>query len=102
MVGEASDGLEAIAESHRTRSEVVLMDVRMPHLDGIGATRRITADRTLAATRVLVLTTFELDENVFEALREAPAGSCRRASNPTTCAGRLRSWPRASPSCHPR
>jgi len=74
VVGEAADGVEAIDLARRTRPDVVLMDVRMPRLDGIEATRRITADKSMAATRVLVLTTFELDEYVFEALRAGASG----------------------------
>jgi DNA-binding NarL/FixJ family response regulator len=69
VVGEAPDGERAIALARSTRPDVVLMDVRMPRLDGIEATRRITADPALTATRVLILTTFDLDDYVFSALR---------------------------------
>ena len=69
VVGEACDGEQAVALTCATHPDVVLMDVRMPRLDGIGATHRITADPTLTATRVLILTTFDLDEYVFAALR---------------------------------
>jgi DNA-binding NarL/FixJ family response regulator len=74
IVGEAADGAEAVEEALRTAPDVVLMDVRMPHLDGIEATRQITADPALARTRVVVLTTFELDEYVFGALRAGASG----------------------------
>jgi DNA-binding NarL/FixJ family response regulator len=74
VVGEAADGDEAVEIVRRRRPDVVLMDVRMPRADGLTATGRITAEPSLAGTRVLVLTTFELDEYVFGALRAGAAG----------------------------
>lgn len=74
VVGEATDGAEAVAQARRTLPDVVLMDIRMPRVDGLEATRRIAADPSLAAVRVLVLTTFEIDEYVFEALRRGASG----------------------------
>jgi DNA-binding NarL/FixJ family response regulator len=71
VVGEAGDGVVAVAEALRLRPDVVLMDIRMPRLDGIAATRSITG--ALPGTRVLMLTTYDLDEYVFDALR---AGAC--------------------------
>jgi DNA-binding NarL/FixJ family response regulator len=72
VVGEASDGAEALKVASETLPDIVLMDVRMPRMDGLEATRRITAE--LPATRVIVLTTFELDEYVFGALRAGASG----------------------------
>jgi DNA-binding NarL/FixJ family response regulator len=72
VVGEAADGVEAVEVAERTRPDVVLMDVRMPRLDGITATRRITA--RLPNTRVLVLTTFSADRLVYQALTAGAAG----------------------------
>jgi len=72
VVGEAADGTEAVALAAVERPDVVLMDVRMPRMDGLEATRQITS--ALADTRVVVLTTFELDEYVFGALRAGASG----------------------------
>ena len=69
VVGEARDGAEAVGAAVRERPDVVLMDVRMPGMDGLEATRRIAGDSRLGAARVIVLTTFDLDEYVFGALR---------------------------------
>ena len=72
VVAEAADGAEAIAAVRRERPDVVLMDIRMPNLDGLEATRRLTAEGV--AARILVLTTFDLDEYVFDALRAGASG----------------------------
>ena len=82
VVGEAADGLRAVEVVRATRPDVVLMDIRMPGVDGLEATRRIAADPALAATRVVILTTFELDEYVFEALRTGASGFLVKDTEP--------------------
>ena len=74
VVGEAATGREAVALARSARADVVLMDIRMPELDGLAATRLISADEDLAGVRVLILTTFEIDEYVFAALRAGASG----------------------------
>ena len=74
VVGEAGTGSEAIDQAFATRPDVILMDIRMPELDGIAATRRITTDERLTDTKVLVLTTFDLDQYVYDALRAGASG----------------------------
>ncbi|MGC3863012.1 response regulator [Micromonospora chersina] len=82
VVGEAATGREAVARARSTRADVVLMDIRMPDLDGLAATREITADEDLADVRVLILTTFEVDEYVFEALRAGASGFLGKGVEP--------------------
>ena len=95
VVAEAADGLQAV-EVARLRPDLVLMDIRMPNLDGIEATRRLAGPGVADPVRVLVLTTYDVDEYVFAALRAGAWGSCsstprrRRWSRP--CAR----WPRAT------
>jgi len=74
VVGEADDGGPAIEVVRETRPDVVLMDIRMPVVDGLAATRTILSDPNLGGTRVIILTTFDLDEYVFEALRAGASG----------------------------
>ncbi|HWS34720.1 MAG TPA: response regulator transcription factor [Actinoplanes sp.] len=82
VVGEAATGTEAVALARTTRADLVLMDIRMPEMDGIEATRRITGDDDLAGVRVLILTTFETDEFVVAALRAGASGFLGKGVNP--------------------
>ena len=82
VVGEAANGREAVTVVRATRPDVVLMDVRMPDLDGLEATRAIAADEDLAGSRVIILTTFDLDEYVFEAIRIGASGFLVKDTEP--------------------
>jgi len=82
VVGEADDGAAAVALAESARPDVVLMDIRMPGVDGLAATRQISEDARLAQVRILVLTTFELDEYVFEALRCGASGFLVKHTQP--------------------
>jgi DNA-binding NarL/FixJ family response regulator len=82
VVGEASEGVQAVDLVKRERPDVVLMDIRMPGVDGLEATRRIAEDSALEHVRVLVLTTFEIDEYVFEALRVGASGFLLKDEEP--------------------
>jgi DNA-binding NarL/FixJ family response regulator len=82
VVGEAATGREAVTLAREARADVVLMDIRMPEMDGLAATREIMADDDLAGVRVLVLTTFEVDEYVFQALRAGASGFLGKGAEP--------------------
>jgi DNA-binding NarL/FixJ family response regulator len=82
VVGEAGDGSAALTLVRQTEPDVILMDIRMPEGDGLDATRRIIADPGLRRVRVLILTTFELDEYVFEALRCGASGFLVKHTEP--------------------
>jgi DNA-binding NarL/FixJ family response regulator len=82
LVGEAANGLEAVAVVRDTRPDVVLMDIRMPVHDGLAALADIAEDPALAGVRVIMLTTFELDEYVFEALRTGASGFLLKDAEP--------------------
>ena len=88
VVGEASDGREAVDEARRLRPSVVLMDIRMPRLDGIEATRRLVADGE--GVRILILTTFGLDEYVYDALRAGASGFLLKDVPPEQLAAGIR------------
>jgi len=82
VVAEADTGTAALAAARELRPDVVLMDIRMPEMDGLTATRAIAADPALAEVRVVVLTTFELDEYVFEAMRAGASGFLVKHTEP--------------------
>jgi DNA-binding NarL/FixJ family response regulator len=82
VVGEASDGDEAVRLVRRLAPDVVLMDIRMPGTDGLAATRTIAADQRLSEARIVILTTFELDEYVFEAIRSGASGFLVKDTEP--------------------
>jgi DNA-binding NarL/FixJ family response regulator len=82
VAGTARTGHEAVRLARENRADVVLMDIRMPELDGLAATRLITADEDLAGVRVLILTTFEIDEYIFEALRAGASGFLGKSAEP--------------------
>jgi DNA-binding NarL/FixJ family response regulator len=82
VVGEADTGEQAVRLARSTRADVVLMDIRMPGMDGIGATREITGDDDLAGVKVVVLTTFEIDAYVIEAVRAGASGFLSKSIEP--------------------
>jgi len=82
VVGEAIDGAQAVDLARRERADVVLMDIRMPGVDGLEATRRISADDDLAGVKVIILTTFESDEYVYQAIRAGASGFLVKDTEP--------------------
>jgi DNA-binding NarL/FixJ family response regulator len=82
VVGEALDGQQAVDLARRERADVVLMDIRMPGVDGLEATRRISAEEDLAGVKVIILTTFESDEYVYQALRAGASGFLVKDTEP--------------------
>jgi DNA-binding NarL/FixJ family response regulator len=90
VVGEAGTGAEAVEVAHRTRPDVVLMDVRMPVMDGIEATSQITGSADTRGTRVLILTTFDLDEYVYAALHAGASGFLLKSTQPAELINAIR------------
>ena len=82
VVGEATDGAQAVDLARRERADVVLMDIRMPGVDGLEATRRLSADDDLAGVKVIILTTFESDEYVYQAIRAGASGFLVKDTEP--------------------
>src|SRR5579862_7708843 len=82
VVGEAADGAQAVELARRERADVVLMDIRMPNVDGLEATRRIAADDDLAGVKVIILTTFESDQYVYQAIRAGASGFLVKDTEP--------------------
>jgi NarL family two-component system response regulator LiaR len=99
VVGEAGDGAEAVSQAARLRPDVVLMDLVMPHMDGIEATRRITADQP--GRRVLVLTSFAADDQVFPAIAAGALGYLLKDSSPAELTQAIRQVHRGEPSLAP-
>ena len=90
VVGEAADGAEAVAQARRLGPDVVLMDVRMPAMDGLEATRQLAGPGVANPTKVLILTTFDLDEYVYEALRAGASGFLLKDAPPEELAAAIR------------
>ncbi|GHG16814.1 response regulator [Streptomyces filamentosus] len=90
VVGEAADGAQAAALARTERPDVVLMDIRMPGTDGLAATRAITADPELAGVRIVMLTTFEIDEYVVQSLRAGASGFLGKGAEPEELLGAIR------------
>lgn len=90
VVAEAGTGLEAVEKARSARADLVVMDIRMPELDGIEATRRIAADEDLAGVKVLVLTTYDTDDHVVEALRAGASGFLVKDTRPAELLAAIR------------
>ncbi|MEU3182898.1 response regulator transcription factor [Streptomyces sp. NPDC006923] len=90
VVGEAADGAQAVALARSARADVVLMDIRMPGTDGLAATRMISADPDLAGVRVVMLTTFEVDEYVVQSLRAGASGFLGKGAEPVELLNAIR------------
>lgn len=99
MVGEAADGLEAVAQAKALQPDVVLMDLVMPQMDGIEATRRITAE--LPSVRILVLTSFAADDKVFPAIKAGALGYLLKDSGPLELLQAIRQVHQGQPSLEP-
>ena len=102
VVAEAADGRQAVALAVEHRPDIALMDIQMPVLDGIEATRQIVADERLDEVRVVILTNFGLDEYIFRALRAGASGFLLKETEPAGCSRRCRSSCAATRCCRPR
>ncbi|OHV43803.1 response regulator transcription factor [Pseudofrankia sp. BMG5.36] len=102
VVGEAGTGEEAVALVHATPVDVVVMDIRMPDMDGLTATRVICGDHSLAEVKVLILTTFEADEYVFEALRGGASGFLGKGVEPADLIDAIRTVARGEALLSPK
>lgn len=101
VVAEAGTGQEAVALARSARADLVVMDIRMPDLDGIEATRLIAADEDLAGVKVLVLTTYDTDEHIVEALRAGASGFLVKDIRPAELLDAIRTVAAGSPSSRP-
>ena len=101
VVGEAGDGLQAIDQVRALQPDVVLMDIRMPALDGLEATRLIVSDPELDGVRVIMLTTFDLDEYVFDSLRAGASGFLPKDVEPDGLRSAIRIVAAGRRFCHP-
>jgi DNA-binding NarL/FixJ family response regulator len=90
VVGEAADGRAGVEAFHKTRPDVVVMDIRMPHLDGVEATRRLAGPDSPYHARILILTTFDLDEYVYDALRAGASGFMLKDAPPAELVNAVR------------
>jgi DNA-binding NarL/FixJ family response regulator len=102
VVGEAANGREAVEAVRRLHPDVVLMDIRMPEVDGLAATAEITGDETLADVRVVILTTFEVDDYVFRALRAGASGFLGKGVEPAELLDAVRVVARGEALLSPR
>jgi DNA-binding NarL/FixJ family response regulator len=102
VVGEAGTGREALALARGTPADIILMDIRMPEMDGLAATRLLTADAKLADVKVLILTTFEADEYVFAALRGGASGFLGKGVEPTSLLDGIRTIARGESLLSPK
>jgi DNA-binding NarL/FixJ family response regulator len=102
VVGEAANGREALELARGTRADVVLMDIRMPEVDGLEATRRISADEDLAGVKVLILTTFEIDDYVAEAIRAGASGFLGKGVEPAELLAGIRTVAQGDALLSPR
>ncbi|MEV6413482.1 response regulator transcription factor [Kribbella sp. NPDC051718] len=102
VVAEAENGRQALELARSELADVILMDIRMPELDGLAATRQLTADESLAGVKVLILTTFEVDEYVFEAIRAGASGFLGKGAEPEELIAAIRTVARGDALLSPK